>query len=139
MATANLGMKATETFGTSSPVTGTAPTAVDGTDGQPVQDVAAITVTVSAPAGQLLSGAGTLACYVLFASVGRWSRFPYGDFAVSTSGVRDLTFEPANMIGRFKGAFVKWVPTGVTFNGGSGLGVTQQGTPAGAGEKRIYT
>jgi hypothetical protein len=140
MATANRGMTATETFGTTSPVTGTAPTAVDGTDGMPVQDCDSVCLTVSAPPGQTFSGAGTFDCYVLYPALNRWSRFQAGDFGAPLSGVRDFTYEPVDLLARFKGAYLKWVPTGVTFNGGStGVVSTIQGTPAGAATKKVYT
>ncbi len=51
-----------ELWGTSSPVTGSAPTSA--TDGQPLDGLGAITVTVSSDLGTTLSGAGTLAAYL---------------------------------------------------------------------------
>ena len=54
-------------WGTTSPVTGSAPT--DPADGQSMDGLTAITPVVSAASGVTLSGAGTLQCYVLDAGV----------------------------------------------------------------------
>lgn len=118
MATTTSGTSAYEVFGTTSPVTGSAPTAVDGTDGQLIEDFDSITVMVQAPSGQTLSGAGTLLCYVLDPYVAVWARYPQGDLAVSTASVRTLSFEPFEVLCP-RGSYAKWVPSAVTFGGGS--------------------
>ncbi len=53
----------TETYGTTSPITGAAPTSA--TDGQPMAGLAGIELEVESLAGVTLSGAGTLNCYIL--------------------------------------------------------------------------
>lgn len=63
MAGKNYGSVYIELFGTSSPVSGSAPT--DLTDGQPIDGLTAITPVVSSASGTTLSGAGTLQCYLL--------------------------------------------------------------------------
>lgn len=125
MATTNNGTTATETFGTSSPVTGSAPTLA--TDGQPMEDLDALTVLVAVATGITLSGAGSLLCYTYDPSVALWTRYPQGDLSVSTASVRTLMFEPFDVIGA-RAARVKWVPSGVTFSAGSdGVTVYQLG------------
>lgn len=120
MATTNNGTTASETFGTTSPVTGSAPTA--STDGQPLKDLTAITVVVDSASTRTLSGAGTLDCYIYDASVGDfWSRYTPGDFTVNGTA-RSQAFQVASVIGP-RNARIKWVPTGVTFSAGS-AGVT---------------
>lgn len=59
----NYGSVYQETFGTTSPVSGSAPT--DPTDGQPMDGLSAIQPVVSAAVSVLLSGAGTLQAYIL--------------------------------------------------------------------------
>ena len=66
MAGKNYGSSFVETFGTTSPATGTAPT--DATDGQPLEGLAAITCVISAAYGETLSGAGGLLAYYCDAS-----------------------------------------------------------------------
>lgn len=127
MATTNSGTTASETFGTTSPVTGSAPSGA--TDGQPLQDLNAITVVVDAGSGVTLSGAGTLDCYVYDASTAVWSRCPSGDFTLVgiPSSQRSIAFEPVDVVCP-RNSRIKWVPTGVTFNTGSaGVGVKQLG------------
>lgn len=120
MATTNSGTYAYETFGTSSPVTGSAPTLA--TDGQPLADLDAVSVQVSVASGVTLSGAGTLQCYVYDPSVALWARAPAFDLSVSTGSVRTLAFQAFEVVGPRNGR-IKWVPSGVTFSSGS-AGVT---------------
>jgi hypothetical protein len=63
MAGTTLGGTYSETFGTTSPVTGSAPTS--STDGQALSGLSAITLVVSAAAGTTLSGAGSMLAYML--------------------------------------------------------------------------
>lgn len=120
MATTNTGTTASETFGTTSPVSGAAPTLA--TDGQPLADLDGLTVQVAAASGVTLSGAGTLQCYVYDPSVALWARAPEFDLSVSTSGVRTLGFRGFEVVAARNGR-VKWVPNAVTFSAGS-AGVT---------------
>lgn len=121
----------TETFGTTSPVTGSAPTVE--ADGLPCYDCTTVTVIVSAPAGQTLSGAGSLQAYewspafaVKGGVNGRWVRVPSMDFTLATSGVRDLEagvvviapFAQQNDSAMPR-TQIQYVPSGVTFSGGS--------------------
>lgn len=62
MSGVNHGTTYVETYGTTSPVTGSAPTAAD--DGQPLPGLSAITLVVSAPAGNTLGGAGNMVAYL---------------------------------------------------------------------------
>jgi hypothetical protein len=139
MATLNSGQTATETFGTTSPVTGAAPTAVDGTDGQPVQDFCAITVVAQVASGQTLSGAGTLQCYVFDPVVALWARRVEADLAVNVT-IATTRQQCWNVeIKAPRGQYYKWVPNAVTFAGGGSAGVTvyQLGyTPQSAGKYR---
>lgn len=105
-----------ETFGTTSPVTGSAPTLA--TDGLFVGNTVAAAVVIRCPASQTLSGAGTLDCYTYDHKVESWARAPGGDFDVDTSGVRTLGFDAVDVLCGRSGR-VKWVPNGVTFSGGS--------------------
>ncbi len=120
MATTNTGTTASETFGTTSAVTGSVPTLA--TDGQPLADLDAITVVVAVASGVTLSGAGTLQCYVYDPSVALWARMPAFDLSVSTASVRSLAFPAVSVTGA-RNARIKWVPSGVTFSSGS-AGVT---------------
>lgn len=120
MATTNSGTTASELFGTSSPVSGSVPSAA--TDGQPLADLDAITVVVDTANTVTLSGAGTLQGYIYDGSTALWTRCPALDLAVSTASVRSLAFEPFEVIGG-RNARVKWVPNAVTFSAGT-AGVT---------------
>lgn len=121
MATTNNGTTGSETFGTTSPVTGSAPTATD--DGQPVGDLSGIMVVLDSASTRTLSGAGTLDCYVFDASVGLWSRYPAGDFTCVgiPASQRSVAFQAGDL--QVRRGRIKWVPTGVTFSAGS-AGVT---------------
>lgn len=121
MATTNSGTTASETFGTTSAVTGSAPTLA--TDGQPLQDLDGITVVLAAATGVTLSGAGTLDCYVYDTATALWSRCPSADFTcVGVPAVRSVAFAAVTVVAP-RNARIKWVPTGVTFSAGS-AGVT---------------
>lgn len=125
MAGTETGSVYVETYGTSSPVTGSAPTVV--TDGQALDGLYAITVVVSVATGVTLSGAGSLLCYCYDASVGRWFRVPQFDILTATATVRDLGFQAFETATPRKGR-VKWVPSAVDFSAGSaGVTVTQLG------------
>lgn len=120
MATTNSNTTASELFGTTSPVSGSAPT-TDGTDGQPLQDLDAITVVIDTGSGVTLSGAGTLDCYVWDTSVALWSPYAAGNFTVNGT-TRTQAFEAVEVLAR-RNSRIKWIPTGVTFSAGS-AGVT---------------
>lgn len=128
--------KASTPFGTTSPVTGSAPT--DVADGLAIADCSQVTIIISAPSGQTLSGAGTIQIWEWYPQplldTSRWVRVPGLDFSITTSGVRDLevgvvqvaafkTGVPQNLSTRLMA-----VPSGVTFTGGSGIIVTLVGT-----------
>lgn len=118
MAATQLGFNTTsETFGTTSPVSGDAPTS-DLEDGLSLNELSGVCVVLRCPAGQTLSGAGSMACYLLDSLVGAWARFPSGDLSVSTSGVQVLALEALDVVAGRAGR-VKWVPVGVTFSGGA--------------------
>ena len=122
MATTNSGTTASETFGTTSAVTGAAPSGA--TDGQPLQDLNAITVVVAVASGVTLSGAGTIDCYVYDGSTALWSRWPAKDFTCVgiPASQRSIAFGSV-AIDCPRNSRIKWVPTGVTFSAGS-AGVT---------------
>jgi len=124
MATTNSGQTATETFGTTSPVTGSLPTAVDGSDGQPVQDFCSMTVVLQAPSGQTLSGAGTVELHVLDPVVSAWAHRKEVSLSVNVAvgTVRQQAWVVE--IKAPRGQYWKWVPVGVTFSGGGSAGVT---------------
>lgn len=109
-----------ELFGTSSPVTGTAPT--DPTDGLPIKDLVGISVQVSAGGAVNLGGAGTLDCYLRDDVVGRWARAKGLDLTVDWASGRCQGFEAA-LVSAPRNGRVKWVPNGVTFAGGGTGGV----------------
>lgn len=119
MATTNTNTTASETFGTTSPASGSAPTLA--TDGQPLADLDAVSVQVSVASGVTLSGAGTLQCYVYDPSVALWARMPAFDLSV-TGTTRTQAFQAFEVIGP-RNARIKWVPSAVTFSAGS-AGVT---------------
>lgn len=130
-------------FGTTSPVTGSAPTLA--TDGQDITSLQSITILVEAPASQTLSGAGSLQAYVYFPQaifgtttpIG-WVRMPAADIAVTASGMQRFAFTPYNVVAPVMGGRLAYVPVGVTFNGGSsGVVVYQFGT--GSPIPRRYT
>ncbi len=122
MATTNSGTTASETFGTTSAVTGSAPSV--STDGQPLHDLESIQLVVAVGSGVTLSGAGTLDCYVYDPSVALWTRLPSGDFSLVgiPASLRTYAFAPVTVTVK-RSARLKWVPTGVTFSAGS-AGVT---------------
>lgn len=115
MATTNSGTTASETFGTSSPVTGSAPTA--DTDGQPVGDLDAVTLVVLSATGTTLSGAGTLQGYMYDPSIAVWVRAPDYDLSV-TATTRGQAFASFSLVGS-RGARMKWIPSAVTFSAGT--------------------
>lgn len=125
---------ATETFGTTSPVTGSAPSA--DTDGLPTDGLALVTVFCSVASGVTLSGAGSLLAYEYSPTLARWARNPGADFTISTSGVRDLeagvvTVAPFRPSGSASPTRLKYIPSGVTFSAGSaGVTLTFVGTKA---------
>lgn len=122
----------TATFGTTSPVTGSAPT--DAADGLPTADLSQVTVALSAASTKTLSGAGSLQCYEYALPLARWIRVPSADISITTSGVRDVE-AGVFVVARFKVAQgsnrVIWIPSGVTFNSGSaGVTITLVGSKA---------
>jgi hypothetical protein len=128
MASSYRGVDAFETFGTTSPASGSAPS--EATDGQPVGDNAldAILVVAEAPASETLSGAGTLTCYIYDSHVAAWIRYAAGD--ISLVGIPATQRRVAFPVGEvpFKRGRIKWVPTSVTFSGGSsGVKIYQLG------------
>jgi hypothetical protein len=113
MASTNQGTYSFEAHATG---TGSAPSGA--TDGQPLRDLAAVTVIVAADSGQTLSGAGTLQCYVYDAVTALWSRMPGADLSVGTASVRSLAFPALEVIGP-RASRIKWVPASVTISSGS--------------------
>lgn len=108
-----------EAFGTTSPVTGAAPTLA--TDGQDLSDLIALGVQVASANGTTLSGAGTLQAWVYDSAVALWARAPYLDITVSAT-TQAQAFNPS-LVTLPRKSRIKWVPNGVTFSAGSG-GVT---------------
>lgn len=111
-----------ETFGTTSPVTGSAPTIDDATDGLPLSGDETASATLVAPSGQTLSGAGTLNCYVYDQTVGLWARCTAGDVTTIPSGSRAFASEAVG-VSQGRSSRIKWIPAGVTFSGGGSAGV----------------
>jgi hypothetical protein len=111
-----------ESFGTTSPVTGSAPTANDATDGMVLKDLNGITVAIKTNGAVNLSGAGTLQGYTFDSVVGVWTRAKHLDLTVDATSITAQSFEPFEVLSA-RNARVKWVPSGVTFASGSG-GVT---------------
>lgn len=111
-------------WGTSSPITGSAPT--DAADGQPLNGLAAITLVISAASGKTLSGAGTMQAYLYDNTLARWVRLPSADFTVDSTGVQDEAFAPVTVETPRPNGRILWVPVGVTFNSGAGGVVSTQ-------------
>lgn len=117
-------------FSLSQLLTAAAPTL--STDGQSLEDLAAIVVVVetATPASQTLSGAGSLLCYVydsfLNGGAGAWARLPAGDLSVSTASVARLAFEAMDVVAP-RGSRILWVPSGVTVSAGTTVTVYQLG------------
>ena len=111
-----------ELYGTTSPVTGSAPTLA--TDGQQMDGLFGISVVASAASGITLSGAGTLLCYVYDQFLARWVRFPSLDLSITIGAAtaRDQGYQGYQTVTPRK-ARIKWVPSGVTFSSGSGAEV----------------
>lgn len=122
-----------ETQGTTSPVTRTVPTIalVGRSAGLNLSNpqlpanqtgVAGVAVTICAPSGNTLAGAGTVEFYVFDSALPEWSLWSDGSKAVTATGVRCQTFDGI------------WIPVargrvfaqakGVTFTGGGSTGVT---------------
>lgn len=123
----NYGSVYVETYGTTSPATGSAPT-TDATDGQPLNGLYAVTPVVSAESGVALSGGGSLLAYLYDTYLLRWVRAPMADIAdLSSLSTRDGALG-AFVVGTPRNGRIKWVPSGVTFASGSGgVTVTQLG------------
>jgi hypothetical protein len=115
LATTNNGTTASETFGTTSPVTGSAPTLA--TDGQPIADLDAITLVIDAGTGVTLSGAGSLLAYMYDPTVAVWARASDYDITV-TATTRAQAFASFDVIAG-RGARLKFIPSAVTFSAGS--------------------
>jgi hypothetical protein len=112
---------ASETFGTSSPVTGSAPSGA--TDGQSLKELTAVTVVVDTASGKTLSGGGFLECWTYDASTALWTRYPDYDITLfHTEAVRSLDCGTFSVPGG-RASRIKWVPGGVTFSSGT-AGVT---------------
>jgi hypothetical protein len=120
LATTNNGTTASETFGTTSPVTGSAPTLSRPT-GSLLQTSPPSPSMIDAGTGVTLSGAGTLQAYVYDPSVAVWARMPAFDLSV-TGTTRTQAFQAFQVLGP-RNARIKWVPSAVTFSAGS-AGVT---------------
>lgn len=122
----------TETFGTTSPVTGAAPTVA--ADGVPITGDASFTVFVTAPAAQTLSGAGSMLAYLWDPVQLLWARAPDADKAITVSGTQSTSFiavcTPFRNLSTNLPQRIKYVPSGVTFTGGSGLFVVLEPTTA---------
>lgn len=105
-------------------LTGSAPTLA--TQGASLINGAGLRLGVSAPSGQTLSGAGSIAIYLYNPSLAAWVRNPDLDLAITAAhaGVRRVTFpdQPiAVPLGRVLG-----VPVGVTVSGGTTVDVTHE-------------
>lgn len=126
---------ATATFGTTSPVTGSAPSNSDTSDGLSTAGLKDVTVKVSVANGVTLSGAGSLLAYEFDPLIARWFRVPGADLTLSTASVRDLEAGILS-ISAFSTAQrtsnrISYVPSGVTFSAGSaGVTITMVGTKA---------
>lgn len=123
MASTNVGTYSYEVYGTG---TGSAPSGA--TDGQPLEDLSAVTVIAAADATRTLSGAGTLECYVYDDVTALWSRLPACDLSCNTASVRSLAFPVMEVLGP-RASRIKWVPNGVTISAG-GVTVHQLGYSA---------
>lgn len=119
MATTVTGFKASETFGTTSPVTGSDPSGA--TDGQPLDYLEQIVVEVHATDDVALGGAGTLECWTYNDTSAKWGRASGADFTVDKTK-KAQTFDAVDVFG-MKGSRVKWVPVGVSFAGGGSNGI----------------
>ncbi len=110
---------AVETFGTTSPVTGDAPSAED--DGLDLSALSGMSVVISCPAAQTFSGTGTLEFYLRDPAVGAWVRSPSGDYDLSlqsVSGKQSVELEAVDVV-TGRSARGKWVPAAVAFSGGA--------------------
>jgi hypothetical protein len=124
------GPVASTSFGTTSPVTGSAPS--DSLDGLSMRGLAQVSVWLSVGSAVTFSNAGSLLAYEWSPVLGRWGRNPSCDISLasfSSISVRDImagvvfpaqfnTNKSSNEAAR-----IQYVPSGVTFSSGSG-GVT---------------
>ena len=119
---------AAATHGTTSPVTGTAPS---GTPSNTTQlrllGARKFRVTACAPSGQTLSAGGSLQNYDYVTAISLWARFPGSDLPLTNCSTtqRCCAFDVMNEVGGQ--GYTVWIPSAVTFNGGStGITVTME-------------
>jgi hypothetical protein len=119
----NYGSVYQETFGTTSPVSGSAPT--DPTDGQPMDGLTAVQPVVSSASGTTLSGAGTLQAYTLDPALTPNAR----EAAASNTGTTFVTSGSAVTAGFVVGMTVTGKQSGATgvVTGVSGTTITCSG------------
>lgn len=113
-----------QAFSESQALTRAAPTLV--TEGQDLKTLVAVTVIVEAPAGQTLSGAGTLKCYVWDDFVAGWTRVPGNDLTVTLSGDRRMGF-PVFWVPGPRSSRLLFAASGVTVSSGTAVAVYQLG------------
>lgn len=104
--------------GTTSPVTGAAPSAV--TDGMDISSLRSWVLTVSCPASQTLSAAGAIRIWRLNTALGRWARAPELDLDLTqlAAGVsRDASTSDREVALPYGRVYAQ--PDGATFSGGS--------------------
>ncbi len=92
----------------------------DATDGLDLSEVASVILCASAESTRTFSGAGSFECYMYDSSdVARWGRCPELDYAITTSGLRDL-YSGEMVVAGGKGRRIAWIPTtAVTVSGGT--------------------
>ncbi len=114
-------------FGTSSPVTGSAPS--DASDGLSMRGLSQVTVYLSVGSGVTLSGTGTLLAYEWVQPLQRWARNPGCDIPLasfSSIAIRDITagvFTTAQFNSsksNSEASRIQFVPSSVAFSTGSG-------------------
>ena len=102
------------TYGTTSAVTGSAPTDVTTPDGQPMDGLYAITLVVSSASGTTLSGAGTLQCYILDYGMGTTPGPQTQGSAASSTGTTIVLNETVATDGFVVGQTVRGLKSGAT-------------------------
>jgi len=105
------------TQGTTSPASGAAPTTAS--DGLNLEECLGHTVSVAAPAGQTLGGAGYIRAYRYSYVTGLWARNPTLDVAVTDTGRVQVA---ADSPGYVRNGRVFYRVDGVTFTGGGSSG-----------------
>ncbi len=110
--------------GVTTALTEAAPSGNTG-DGVDLSGVDSVCVSVDAPAGQTLSGGGSLLAYRYSYALGGWKRAPEFDLDLSDAtglSLSAMTFAPREV--RHKSGRVAWIPSSVTVSGGTALTIT---------------